>query len=38
MWYLEACANCMKWLVVPSRDDPSIKIALMHIFQLDHGN
>lgn len=38
MWYLEACANCMKRLAVPTKDHPSIKIALMRLFEPDHGN
>lgn len=38
MWYLEACANYIKRLAVPTKDHPSIKIALMRLFKPDHGN
>lgn len=37
MWYLEACANCMKRLAVPSRYHPSVKAVFMHIFKSDDG-
>ncbi|KAL4783681.1 hypothetical protein BJX76DRAFT_244044 [Aspergillus varians] len=37
MWYLEACADCMKLLAAPSRDHPSVKTAFMHIFKPDRG-
>ncbi|KAL4927710.1 uncharacterized protein BDV17DRAFT_265629 [Aspergillus undulatus] len=38
MWYLEACANCMKRLVVPSRDHPTIRSSFMRIYDPDHSS
>ncbi|KAL4960565.1 uncharacterized protein BDV14DRAFT_192865 [Aspergillus stella-maris] len=37
MWFLEACAHCMKRLVVPSRDHPTIKASFMRIYAPDHS-
>ncbi|KAL5335653.1 hypothetical protein BJX70DRAFT_390567 [Aspergillus crustosus] len=38
MWYLEACANCMKRLAVPCERYPSIKSAFLGIFKPDASN
>lgn len=38
MWYIEACANCMKRLAVPCERYPSIKSAFLGIFKPDASN
>lgn len=38
MWYLEACANCMKRLVKPCQRYPSVKSAFLGVFRLDPNN
>jgi hypothetical protein len=38
MWYLEACANCMKRLVNPCQRYPSVKSAFLGVFKLDPNN
>lgn len=38
MWYLEACANCMKRLVNPCQRYPSVKSAFLGVFKLEPNN
>jgi hypothetical protein len=38
MWYLEACANCMKRLVNPCQRYPSVKSAFLGVFKLVPNN
>ncbi|KAF7136920.1 hypothetical protein CNMCM5793_006582 [Aspergillus hiratsukae] len=38
MWYLEACANCMKRLVNPCQRYPSVKSAFLGVFKVDPNN
>jgi hypothetical protein len=38
MWYLEACANCMKRLVNPCQRYPSVKSAFLGAFKMGPDN
>ncbi|KAI2835487.1 hypothetical protein CBS11350_10013 [Aspergillus niger] len=38
MWYLEACANCLKRLVNPCQRYPSVKSAFLGVFKLDRNH
>ncbi|KAF4210314.1 hypothetical protein CNMCM5878_004631 [Aspergillus fumigatiaffinis] len=38
MWYLEACANCMKRLVNPCQRYPSVKSAFLGAFKMGPNN
>ncbi|KAL5687471.1 hypothetical protein EMGR_001738 [Emarellia grisea] len=38
MWYLEACANCMKRLVNPCERYPSVKSAFLGAFKMGPNN